>query len=184
MEMGMDVIARGPGGILLASAGEPRAGTWCMVSLEQLDYHTTSSTDMAVSQASSVEKQNGSSSSIKSTSFTPTNSKPFTQRFTVVESSSNGRTDPRQSRRLTGDDGDEGGRQQHGAAAGKGKGKQREEEVRDSATAEHFDKNSKTIQARARAEMRDSLIWVTRLSEGPVDRSVLREAVRQSVPVL
>ena len=112
--------------------------------------------DMARLQNTSIGdsgSRNGRSSS---------SSKPFTQRVRVVEhasvpASSFRAGDPMTSHR----------RRVGQTAAGED----------DRITQNHFERNSEAIEQRARADLKDSLVWVTRLSEKAVDRPVLREAV-------
>ena len=42
-----------------------------------------------------------------------------------------------------------------------------------------FTANSKAIEQRALAELQDSLFWVSQMSEGPIDRHLLRQAVSE-----
>lgn len=47
----------------------------------------------------------------------------------------------------------------------------------DAGTRAHFASNSAAMGQRAKADLRDALIWVTRFSEGAVDRRTFRNAV-------
>ncbi|KAK9898939.1 hypothetical protein P389DRAFT_193952 [Cystobasidium minutum MCA 4210] len=48
--------------------------------------------------------------------------------------------------------------------------------------SDRFAKNSKIMEERATNDLRETLRWVTRMSSGPVDRRILREAARSMKP--
>lgn len=101
----------------------------------------------------------------ENTSAGPSSSnKPFPQRFTVVEHLPSGSHTVSQSASAAGISGNG-----HGAGS-----------TQDSShgEADRFAKNSKGMEERAKNELRDTLRWVARMSNGPVDRRILREAVR------
>ena len=86
-------------------------------------------------------------------------SKRFTQRVRVVENGSGSSTAQAGSLRR--------------------RSSQRED---DEATEQHFARNSEAIEQRATADLKETLVWVARLSETPVHRTVLRAAVSGDLP--
>lgn len=87
--------------------------------------------------------------------------KPFPQRFTVVEHHPSGSSTVSQS----------------STGALHGTGSSSFTHAQGPTDSDRFSKNSRGMEERAKNELRDTLHWVSRMSGGPVDRKLLREAV-------
>lgn len=94
----------------------------------------------------------------------PSSNKPFPQRFTVVEHLPSG-----SSQAVSQSSG--------GLANAAGQSGSSTSTSTGSIDAQRFALNSQAMEERAKNEFRDTLHWVSRLSGGPVDRRLLREAV-------